>query len=89
MLCIISRYKDILDEALCQSSHQPRNCIIYQRRRVLECHLEKKRDICWDEAMESEPVPCVSLEANEPLYILYTSGIFWLTCYLIGVVLFV
>ncbi|CAK1545757.1 unnamed protein product [Leptosia nina] len=70
----IVRYKDILDEALCQSSHQPHNCIIFQRRRVLECPLEKNRDICWDVAMKSDPVPCVSLEANEPLYILYTSG---------------
>lgn len=72
LLCF--RYKDILDEAICQSTHQPRKCIIYQRRRVLECTLEKDRDICWEEALEAEPVPCVSVEANEPLYILYTSG---------------
>ncbi|XP_052753973.1 acyl-CoA synthetase short-chain family member 3, mitochondrial [Galleria mellonella] len=70
----IVRYKDILDEALCQSSHQPRCCIIYQRRRVLECTLEPGRDISWQEALENEPVPCISIEANEPLYILYTSG---------------
>lgn len=41
---------------------------------MLECTLEKDRDICWEEALEAEPVPCVSVEANEPLYILYTSG---------------
>nr|XP_026497397.1 acyl-CoA synthetase short-chain family member 3, mitochondrial [Vanessa tameamea] len=70
----IVRYKDILDEALCQSSHQPNKCIIFQRRRVLECSLEKDRDISWDEALKAEPVPCVSTEANEALYILYTSG---------------
>ncbi|XP_045454552.1 acyl-CoA synthetase short-chain family member 3, mitochondrial [Melitaea cinxia] len=70
----IVRYKDILDKALCQSSHQPSNCIIYQRRRVLECSLQKDRDICWDEAIKADPVPCVSTEANEALYILYTSG---------------
>ncbi|KPJ11786.1 Acyl-CoA synthetase short-chain family member 3, mitochondrial [Papilio machaon] len=70
----IVRYKDILDEALCQSSHQPRACVVYQRRRVLECSLEPGRDVCWESAMSSEPAPCVSLEANEPLYILYTSG---------------
>ncbi|XP_063536075.1 acyl-CoA synthetase short-chain family member 3, mitochondrial [Cydia strobilella] len=70
----IVRYKDILDEALSQSSHQPLKCIIYQRRRVLECSLEKDRDMCWKEALESEPVPCVPVESNEPLYILYTSG---------------
>ncbi|XP_075984857.1 acyl-CoA synthetase short-chain family member 3, mitochondrial [Anticarsia gemmatalis] len=70
----IVRYKDILDEALCQSAHQPEKCIIYQRRRVLECPLEPGRDISWEEAIEADPVPCVSVEANEPLYILYTSG---------------
>ncbi|VVC99593.1 unnamed protein product [Leptidea sinapis] len=70
----IIRYKDILDEALAQCSHQPTSCIIYQRRRVLECPLEKGRDICWEEAMTSDPIPCVSTEANEALYILYTSG---------------
>ncbi|RVE42302.1 hypothetical protein evm_013042 [Chilo suppressalis] len=70
----IVRYKEILDEALCQSSHQPKTCIIYQRRRVLECSLEEDRDISWEVALESDPVPCVSVEANEPLYILYTSG---------------
>ncbi|XP_013186107.1 acyl-CoA synthetase short-chain family member 3, mitochondrial isoform X1 [Amyelois transitella] len=70
----IVRYKDILDEALCQSSHQPQCCIIYQRRRVLECTLEEGRDISWEDALEADPVPCVSVEANEPLYILYTSG---------------
>ncbi|XP_068619643.1 acyl-CoA synthetase short-chain family member 3, mitochondrial [Battus philenor] len=70
----IVRYKEILDEALCQSAHQPRRCIIFQRRRVLECSLEPDRDLCWQEALESDPVPCESVEANEPLYILYTSG---------------
>ncbi|CAG9793558.1 unnamed protein product [Diatraea saccharalis] len=70
----IVRYKDILDEALCQSSHQPNTCIIYQRRCVLECALEEGRDISWEVALESEAVPCVAVEANEPLYILYTSG---------------
>ncbi|XP_032522187.2 acyl-CoA synthetase short-chain family member 3, mitochondrial [Danaus plexippus] len=70
----IVRYKDILDDALCQSSHTPQKCIIYQRRRVLECSLQKGRDMCWDEALQAEPVPCVPTEANEALYILYTSG---------------
>ncbi|XP_047034569.1 acyl-CoA synthetase short-chain family member 3, mitochondrial isoform X2 [Helicoverpa zea] len=70
----IVRYKDILDEALCQSDFQPNNCIIFQRRRVLECTLEPGRDIDWKEALEADPVPCVPVEANEPLYILYTSG---------------
>jgi len=35
--------------------------------------LDPKIDICWEEAL-AEPVECVSVEANDPLYILYTSG---------------
>lgn len=30
-------------------------------------------DICWENAM-GEPAECVAVEANDPLYILYTSG---------------
>lgn len=30
-------------------------------------------DLCWENAL-GEPAECVSVEANDPLYILYTSG---------------
>ncbi len=32
------------------------------------------RDISWNEAIDAEPAPCVSVAATDPLYILYTSG---------------
>lgn len=39
------------------------------------CPLLTGRDLDWHEAMVSaQPVPCVPLPAEEPLYILYTSG---------------
>lgn len=69
------RYKEILNEALLHSKVKPRCCIIYQRRNVEECYLEPEIDLLWDDALEmTEPHPCVPVEANDPLYILYTSG---------------
>ncbi|KAJ9596889.1 hypothetical protein L9F63_012145, partial [Diploptera punctata] len=71
----IVRYKDILNEAIAMSSVKPLHCIIYQRYKVDVAKLDVEYDILWDDAMNmSEPHPCVPVEANEPLYILYTSG---------------
>jgi propionyl-CoA synthetase len=67
-------YKVLLDKALEQASHRPDMQIIYQRpeHSVL---LNSPNDIDWQkfvlDAPESE---CVSLDAIDPLYILYTSG---------------
>lgn len=49
-------------------------CIIFQRRNIWESPLlEDQFD--WDEVIErSKPHPCESVEANAPLYIMYTSG---------------
>lgn len=49
-------------------------CIIFQRRNVWEASLLKSQ-FDWDELIKkSKPHPCVMVEANDPLYILYTSG---------------
>lgn len=53
---------------------KPKKCIIFQRRNVFEAELSRM-DILWDTAISnSAPHPCVPVEANDPLYILYTSG---------------
>lgn len=52
---------------------KPDKCIIFQRRNVLVSELDPIIDMCWEEAL-AEPVECVPVEANDPLYILYTSG---------------
>ncbi|KAK6641040.1 hypothetical protein RUM44_012739 [Polyplax serrata] len=71
----VVRYKEILNEALLHSKVVPKRCIIYQRRNVEECSLETGLDVLWDDALEmTDPHPCVPVEANDPLYILYTSG---------------
>jgi propionyl-CoA synthetase len=66
-------YLDILHEAIDMSNWKPDKCIIFQRKNILVSELDPLLDLCWDETL-AEPVECVPVEANDPLYILYTSG---------------
>ena len=67
-------YKPLLDEAIDQSQHKPSHCIILQRPQV-QAVLLAERDIDWNDAMAAaEPHPCVTVDATDPLYLLYTSG---------------
>ncbi len=67
-------YKPMLDEAIELSPSRPERCIIVQRPQ-LACSLTPKRDLDWNDVMrDAKPVACVPVEANDPLYILYTSG---------------
>ncbi|KAL3290350.1 hypothetical protein HHI36_023693 [Cryptolaemus montrouzieri] len=71
----IIRYKDILNEAIEMSSYKPHKCIIFQRRNIESCPLDVEMDLLWEDALKmAGPHECVPVEANEPLYILYTSG---------------
>lgn len=71
----VIRYKDILNEAIEYSSYKPHKCIIFQRRNVEIAPLDVEMDILWEDALKlAGPHKCVPVEANEPLYILYTSG---------------
>lgn len=64
-----------LNEAIALSSHKPDKCIIYQRKGIETGELDPTRDMDWEEAIKnSDTAPCIPVEANEPLYILYTSG---------------
>lgn len=70
----VDRYTTILKEAMELVTVGEPRCIVYQRRNVWESPLSAT-DIDWDTALRtSRPHPCVPVEANEPLYILYTSG---------------
>lgn len=55
---------------------QPVCSIVFQRTNVLTSLIDPKFDILWDDVlkMSTGPVKCVPVEANDPLYILYTSG---------------
>jgi propionyl-CoA synthetase len=67
-------YKPLLDAAIDLVDAKPERCIVLQRP-TLEADLVAGRDVEWNEALAAaEPVPCVSVEATDPLYILYTSG---------------
>jgi propionyl-CoA synthetase len=67
-------YKPLLDAAIELVEAKPERCIILQRPQ-LEAELDPGRDLDWHEAVaHAEPAPCVSVEATDPLYILYTSG---------------
>jgi propionyl-CoA synthetase len=64
-------YKPLLDAAIELAEHTPERCIVLQRP-MLEAELGP-RDLDWADA-HGEPAECVSVEATDPLYILYTSG---------------
>ena len=67
-------YKPLLDQAIELAEHKPDCCVILHRP-MQEATLVEGRDLDWEEAVASaEPVPCVPVNANDPLYILYTSG---------------
>jgi propionyl-CoA synthetase len=66
-------YKPLLDAAIDQVDSKPRRCIVLQRP-LLEAAMSE-RDLDWHDAVRAaSPVDCVTVEATDPLYILYTSG---------------
>ncbi|XP_063699337.1 acyl-CoA synthetase short-chain family member 3, mitochondrial isoform X2 [Culicoides brevitarsis] len=69
----IIKYLDILHDALFMSQWKPNKSIIFQRSNILKSELNIRTDISWEAAL-GEPAECVSVESNDPLYILYTSG---------------
>jgi propionyl-CoA synthetase len=70
----ICHYKPLLDEAIALAEHKPRRCVILQREQA-RAAIDPQRDLDWQTAWQvADPVDCVSLEATDPLYILYTSG---------------
>lgn len=67
-------YKPLLDEAIQMAGPKPEKCVIFQRPQI-KAELIPGRDVDWQELeAEAEPADCVSVGANDPLYILYTSG---------------
>ena len=70
----VIEYKPLLDEAIRLAQHKPAACLVLQRPQA-EAAMTAGRDVDWNEAVAAaEAVPCVSVAATDPLYILYTSG---------------
>jgi propionyl-CoA synthetase len=70
----VIEYKPLVDRAVELSPVKPEACVIYQRPQA-RAVLQAGRDHDWEELMRTAaPVACVSVEATDPLYILYTSG---------------
>jgi len=69
-------YKPLVDQAIELSQKKPERVIVYQRRDVKQtATLGNARDIDWDDVMwHAHRAKPVAVEANHPLYILYTSG---------------
>jgi len=74
-------YLDILHSAINMSRWRPpqRN-IIFHRDNVTPdtTKLDPQTDVLWSDVLKmsegEQPIACVPIEANDPLYILYTSG---------------
>jgi len=70
----VIEYKPLLDRAIELAASAPERCVVLQRPMV-EASMVQGRDVDWEElVVEAEPAACVTLEATDPLYILYTSG---------------
>jgi propionyl-CoA synthetase len=67
-------YKPLLDGAIDMANHKPGKCIILQRP-METAGMVQGRDMDWMALVaDSRPADCVTVEATDPLYILYTSG---------------
>lgn len=67
-------YKPMVDAAIDLADHKPEKCVVYQRPQV-HANMIAGRDYDWEDlCVSAEMLPCVSVAATDPLYILYTSG---------------
>ncbi len=78
----VIEYKPLVDLAIEMATHTPERCVVFQRQGATvsgtplpPATLVDGRDLDWAEAMAgAAPVGCTTVEATDPLYILYTSG---------------
>jgi propionyl-CoA synthetase len=67
-------YKPLVDHALELAAHGVEHVVLLQRPQAA-APMQAGRDLDWSaEYAKAEPAACVSVDAADPLYILYTSG---------------
>ncbi|MEM6273305.1 MAG: propionyl-CoA synthetase [Bacteroidota bacterium] len=67
-------YLPIVNAAIEQAAHKVDTCVVYQRA-IIPAELTPGRDHNWETLLQSAaPATYVEVDANDPLYILYTSG---------------
>jgi acyl-coenzyme A synthetase/AMP-(fatty) acid ligase len=67
-------YKPLVDAAIEEAGHKPRNVVVFQREFV-KASMQEGRDVDWNELLAvAQPHSWVEVDATDPLYILYTSG---------------
>lgn len=67
-------YKPLVDAAIEEADHKPRNVVVFQREFV-QASMQEGRDADWNELVaKAKPHSWVEVDAIDPLYILYTSG---------------
>ena len=70
----VVEYKPLLDAAIDAAAHPPDATLVLAREQC-GATLVEGRDFDWaSEVAAASPADCVSTEATDPLYILYTSG---------------
>ncbi len=70
----VVEYKPLLDGAIEMAKHKPDFCVVLQRE-MAHAPLTNGRDIDWHAFQENaSPAPCVTVNGDDPVYILYTSG---------------
>jgi acetyl-CoA synthetase len=69
------KLKAIVDEALTKCP-TVKTVVVFQRAPSVTVAMQAGRDIWWHEAMAAAPAECAAewMDAEDPLYILYTSG---------------
>ncbi|MFN8146647.1 MAG: propionyl-CoA synthetase [Candidatus Nanopelagicales bacterium] len=69
----VVEYKPMLDKAIEASTHKPSATVVLQRPQAVAAMGEIDHD--WHELVAAAaPADCVTVDATDPLYILYTSG---------------
>ena len=67
------QYKPLLDEAVRLATNKPKKCVIFQtENNLVELGVN---DISWQDFIKTgKEIDCEHMNANDPAYILYTSG---------------